>query len=58
MTTEQKTTRIERRIVGWLRESLDTACPFRRIYLLGKCKMAFKKLDKAAGSQRAGKGAK
>jgi hypothetical protein len=58
MTMEQKTTRIEKRIVGWLRESLDTDCPFRRVYLMGKCKLALAKLDKLNGLQKAGKGAK
>jgi len=57
-TPEQKTTRIERRIVGWLRESLDTACQFRRLYLMGRCKLALAKLDKLNGLQRAGKGAR
>ncbi len=58
MTTEQKQTRIEKRIVGWLRESLDTACLCRRVYLMGKCKLALAKLDKLNGLDKARNGVK
>jgi len=58
MTTEQKTTRIEHRIVGLLRDSLDTADSWRRVVLIGRAKIELAKLDKLNGLQKAGKGSK
>ena len=58
MTTEQKTTRIEHRIVGLLRESLDTADAWRRVVLIGRAKLELAKLDKLNGLDKARNGVK